>query len=906
MTIDRLRWFTLTAGFLILAFFGPFISTSFAQEDPPTAMLIVVDDNTQQSFSVTFSDFFEALTGFNVSDLIDAPEDLETIIDTAAGALSFIADEVFGGMFTMMADNSDDSTVGMNRCLADLSEGIGATLEQSREDNVDPLPLFREQFGEAFVAECLRQIAEPHYDRVEVLADDDATFANFKQTLEDLHNEGYFIDLLINLHGCGRGPYGHNNLEAAACPDGPLVAFADSFDSNGFFTNPYGVDDFRDINNGEPMRLNGVYLVNCGGKDFNDVFLEIGALSVNAPDQLNYYTLLSPIVFMQSWANGATMEDAADTAYEFEKLAFSGIDVSVTLDLTWVPLCFTCVWTLSLTYEEAVGEHLSSIGLGEDQDEPVDHQESSERVTDGNPNQRKASLEDSPLPPPSEEEPEPEPEPLAITNISPGAGGPGVEVTVTGTGFRLPSPISGFANPSVVLFDGDPVETTVNSIHEVTFIVPDDAECGLHIIAVQNPTLVNTRFQNTGPVSNAVEFPVLCVVEPPPFTIHPQINELFPGNSANPGSIIIVHGVGFNENSQVLFGGELVESDFVDNTNLRFEVPLDSTCGLRFIQVRNPALDLLSNQMPFTITQPCDDGEEEEPQPNQPPVVSLTMEPISPLHGAVYSVRLTVQADDPDGDTLNPINFEWYANDLNDGIEANFERLFNSNGNPIFGDEITVSFGQPDPAGYRIRVIVPDGQGNFGQDEIDVATPSGPSPSPSPGPQTTPIHLALDLNNDDVINDVEMQIAIEYWTKGEVVAEADATINDCLIQQLTQAWVTGKRLSEFNELVCTSRRSLPAPQRVQLNMLSGIQWASPSPLERELRVYGPVLSVQIKVFDLNGRRQLSQENAGPTLRFSLLNQDGKRLANGTYFYVITIQDEKGNWQGQLRKLLVFQ
>jgi len=903
VTIDRLRWLTLTAGFFILAFFGPLVPTALSQEKPPTAMLIVVDDNTQQSFSVTFSDFFEALTGFNMSDLVDAPEELQGLIDTVGEAVSFVADEVFGGMFNMLADNSDDSTVGLNRCLADLSEGIGATLKQSREDNVDPLPIFRERFGEAFVAECLRQIAEPHYDRVEVLADDDATFDNFKQTLENLHNEGYFIDLLINLHGCGRGPYGFNNLEDAACPDGPYVAFSDSFNSSGFFTRPYGVDDFRTINNGEPMRLNGVYLVNCGGKDFNDVFLELGALSVNAPDQLNYYTLLSPIVFMQNWANGMTMQDAAEVAYDFEKLFFSGLDVSVTLDLTWVPFCFTCEWTLSLTYEDAVGEHLSSIGLGEDAGEPVDHQASSERITDGNSSQRKASLSESPLPPPTEEQPEPEP--LAITSITPGSGGPGVEVTITGTGFRVPSPLPGLINPSVVLFDGVAVETTVNNIHEVTFTVPDDAECGAHTIEVQNPNLINTRFRNPGAISNTIEFPVLCVVQPPPFTIRPQINDVFPGNSANPGSIVIVHGSGFKEDSEILFGGAVIESDFVDNTNLRFEIPLGSTCGLRFIQVRNPGdPELLSNQRPFSITEPCEGDEEEVP--NQAPSVNLMLEPISPIPGAVYSVRLIVEVVDPDGDTLNPLNFEWYANDLNDGIEANFERLFNGSGNPIFGDEITVSFGQPDPAGYRIRVIVPDGQGNFGQAEIDVATPSGssPSPSPSPSPQVMPIHLALDLNKDDFINDVEIQIAIAYWANGERVPESNAVINDCLIKQLTETWIAGKPLSGFNELKCTSTRPLSSIQLAHLSMVNAIQLFSPNAMEREFRVLGHVMTVRIDLFDLSGQLKLSQENFGPTLRFGLQDQHGERLSNGTYFYVVTAQTSNGLWRSQVHKLLV--
>lgn len=86
-----------------------------------------------------------------------------------------------------------------------------------------PLLGFIDQNGETAIAERLRELATPYYDRVEVLTDADATFANFKAVVERLHAEGFTMDLLLDVHGCGV-PQTRNNVN---CGQDPSLRFAD-------------------------------------------------------------------------------------------------------------------------------------------------------------------------------------------------------------------------------------------------------------------------------------------------------------------------------------------------------------------------------------------------------------------------------------------------------------------------------------------------------------------------------------------------------------------------------------------------------------------------------------------------------------------------------------------------------
>lgn len=65
-------------------------------------------------------------------------------------------------------------------------------------------------------------------------------------------------------------------------------------------------------------------------------------------------------------------------------------------------------------------------------------------------------------------------------------------------------------------------------------------------------------------------------------------------------------------------------------------------------------------------------------------------------------------------------------------------------------------------------------------------------------------------------------------------------------------------------------------------------------LQLEVRGEG-IESVQVQLFNLSGRKLIDQMSAGATLTVPLVNDEGQRLANGVYLYIVTVR----GWDGQI-------
>ncbi len=62
---------------------------------------------------------------------------------------------------------------------------------------------------------------------------------------------------------------------------------------------------------------------------------------------------------------------------------------------------------------------------------------------------------------------------------------------------------------------------------------------------------------------------------------------------------------------------------------------------------------------------------------------------------------------------------------------------------------------------------------------------------------------------------------------------------------------------------------------------------------------------RVEVFDLGGQQVFGSDWTAPgALRWNLLHKSGERVANGVYFYLITVQTPNGMQRGQLQKLAV--
>ncbi|MCS7197318.1 MAG: S8 family serine peptidase [Candidatus Bipolaricaulota bacterium] len=64
-------------------------------------------------------------------------------------------------------------------------------------------------------------------------------------------------------------------------------------------------------------------------------------------------------------------------------------------------------------------------------------------------------------------------------------------------------------------------------------------------------------------------------------------------------------------------------------------------------------------------------------------------------------------------------------------------------------------------------------------------------------------------------------------------------------------------------------------------------------------------SVRLQLFDLSGRTVLDHQNRETSLAVPLVNEEGRRLANGVYLYVVTLHGRDGTvWRSEVRKLIV--
>ena len=465
------------------------VGQTWAQANPvtalsshKTAMVIILEENEQQSYSVTWSVLFRSLAKLLglPTDLIDMNDQLKNMINGVPGVKDFVDGLIRQGVLAMadqIIENAKADLGGsIQSCLAELLHQLA---QEGLVYGPDVGKAFFNRYGEEAVANCLRDMAAPNYDKVVVLTDHAATFASFKQTLEDLNSQGYLIDLYVDLHSCGT-PSTMNNLECG----NPRFAFAD---------RDYAPDEMRTINGGQAMNLNAVYMVGCwGGSNFNPVWRDLGARASNGPQELNFYVLLSPLLFMHYFTKGGmTLDDAAKKAYDAERVLFNGKSYQIVIDLRWVPPCGGCKWTfdLNLKYGSLMNQWLSHINdfeYGKDRTKPVNNVASSKRVTAGDGTIRRAELAPPPVVPTA-------PPPLHIDSLSPTSGGPGQEVTVHGAGFRSASPFPLTPPASQVLFDGHALTTQFVSSTELHFTVPADAACGPHDVQVRNPTFAKGR-----------------------------------------------------------------------------------------------------------------------------------------------------------------------------------------------------------------------------------------------------------------------------------------------------------------------------------------------------------------------------------------------------------------------------
>jgi hypothetical protein len=374
---------------------------------PRRAMLIVVEENEQVSFSVTWRGMAQGMASFDYELLLPPAirPQVAPVVNTAVGVASSLglpaaslADEISRNLSRQVARmlGQHAATVAAQAGLPAggcAMEMFNALADAGIRRSTDPFSAYVNTFGERAMADCLKAMADPYYDTVVVLSDSAATFDSFKEELLRLHNSNHVIDVLVNLHGCGQKSGRQSDLNNVACGSSRLV-FA------GGTASPAAITGIKAANGGQPLNINAVYQVSCWGSEFNDAWTSLGAKAANGARELNYYVLLSPFVFMDRFTRGnRTLREAAQDAYVAERSLLNGQAFTARLDLrpflnrTFPPPQFGidliaqacpggtrngCNWSFTPPYNGAVNIVLSK-RYGYNKNRPVNHSTSSVR-----------------------------------------------------------------------------------------------------------------------------------------------------------------------------------------------------------------------------------------------------------------------------------------------------------------------------------------------------------------------------------------------------------------------------------------------------------------------------------------------------------------------------------------------
>ncbi len=350
------------------------------------AMVIVIEENQAQTYSGKRIDLFNAMEkilNMGLGDLdINLPNVLEQAIRNVRGVRGDVLHAIrngYRGMLSQLAAPAEViGSVTPRNCFTDMMQ----VLSQGFVTGPKPGKVFLDRYGEAAMANCLRDMAAPHYEKVVVLTDQKATFPSFRQTVEDLNQAGYRIDVLLNVHGCGDT----STMNNGTCGKDLLLFTREPGAAAG--SNEITRSQVEQINGGQPLNLNAVYMTSCWGSRFNATWTKLGAKAVNGSQELNYYVLASPLLFMHYWTHERlSLHEAASKAYSRERRFFNG--QKFTIKFRWRnPLTgkrhTVDEISIGITWSKLMNRVLA-LHYGGNKNRPVNNEASSKRVPAGAP-----------------------------------------------------------------------------------------------------------------------------------------------------------------------------------------------------------------------------------------------------------------------------------------------------------------------------------------------------------------------------------------------------------------------------------------------------------------------------------------------------------------------------------------
>ncbi len=342
-------------------------------ESNKTAMLVIVEGGTDPQREGELGKLWDAMSELQKRGLFaDEIESFNDFMDRLIDGFLYELDTLSGSSDEITAPRNQlrdmlvlalsriDAFTGdkASELLAELEEKYGNELEEVMSHYPDlpdscrsvfetlkaeGLPRsidtesFLDTYGEEWLGRCLVDIARPHYNKVVLLTDEDASSSQIKSTLTDLHMQGYRIDIVYDNHGFGSDmTYSLNNKNSKSgdfgicfyngSSDQDCKSIEDVYDS----LVPVETNEIDGTEYKRKYNIGSVYSVSCWGSGMNDVWTKLGAQEADGSYQTNYFVLVSPIIYLYELVHEEKPSKmAAEIAYETEKDVFYGSNSNI-------------------------------------------------------------------------------------------------------------------------------------------------------------------------------------------------------------------------------------------------------------------------------------------------------------------------------------------------------------------------------------------------------------------------------------------------------------------------------------------------------------------------------------------------------------------------------------------------
>jgi len=206
---------------------------------------------------------------------------------------------VFKNRALVIIVENDDSP-GLSNTIYEQNKNIilpifSSAFKTSQQElnNLTLVEIF-DHHGEPFIANQFSKAAK-HYSKKVILMDEDASLQNFVNIVDLLTQEGYTVDIVVDLHGSN---------------------------SIYFFDDSYSDEEISAAFEDKSHELGFVYQTVCWGSKHIDLWKSLGAEEVNGATNANSYVILAPKVFLKEISKGTQFRTAVERGYNKEVKAW--------------------------------------------------------------------------------------------------------------------------------------------------------------------------------------------------------------------------------------------------------------------------------------------------------------------------------------------------------------------------------------------------------------------------------------------------------------------------------------------------------------------------------------------------------------------------------------------------------